>query len=91
MRVFPDGSFDGFAPLSPGKNELRFTAVSDGGTEASVTRWVSFDKAPPDPERLARFRKTLEVRAIETELAERARAKREQTRKKSLEVTPDSR
>ncbi len=91
MRVFPDGSFDGFAPLQAGKNELRFTAVSEQGTEATVTRWVSFDKLPPDPEKLARFRKTLEVRALETELAERARQKREAVRKKSLEVTPERR
>ena len=91
MRVFPDGSFDGFAPLQEGRNELRFTATSQDGTETSVTRWVSFDKTVPDPEKLARFRKMLEVRAIETELAERASAKREERLKKQLEVTPDTR
>jgi uncharacterized protein YegL len=85
MRLFPDGSFDGFAPLQPGRNELRFTATSQEGTEATITRWVSFEKGLPDAEKLERFRKMLEVRAIETELAERARAKREKT----LKVTPD--
>ena len=91
MRLFPDGSFDGFAPLRPGRNELRFTATSQGGTLASVTRWLTFDKALPDPEKLARFKKLLQVRAIETQLAERAQAKREEQRKKQLEVKPDPR
>jgi hypothetical protein len=89
MRLFPDGSFDGFAPLRPGRNELRFTATSQEGSEVTATRWVSFEKTVPDPEKLARLRKMLEVRAIETELAERARVKREEHLKKQLEVKPD--
>ncbi len=90
VRLFPDGSFDGFAPLQQGRNELRLTATSQQGTEASATCWVSFDKTIPDPEKLARFRKMLEVRAIETELAERASAKREERLKKQLEIKPDN-
>jgi uncharacterized protein YegL len=86
MRLFPDGTFDGFAPLQPGRNELRFTATSQGGTDATITRWLTFDKQPPDAEKLARFKRTLEVRAIETELAERARVKREALIKKQLEL-----
>jgi Mg-chelatase subunit ChlD len=88
VRLFPDGTFDGFAPLQQGRNELRFTATSQEGTEASVTRWVTFDKTVPDAEKLERFRKMLEVRAIETELAERARSKREKQLEKQLEVKP---
>jgi len=88
MRVFPDGSFDGFAPLQPGRNELRFTAVSQEGTEASITRWVNYEKTVPDPEKLEKFRKMLEVRAIETELAERANAKRQEHLQKQLQVKP---
>ena len=90
MRLFPDGSFDGFAPLRPGRNELRFTATSQGGTAATATCWVSFEKTLPDPEKLERLRKMLQVRAIETELAERARVKREEHLKKQLEVRPES-
>src|SRR5258706_107070 len=89
MRLFPDGSFDGFAPLQRGRNELRLTATSQGGAEASATCWVSYDKALPDPEKLARFRKMLEVRAIETELAERASVKREERLRKQLEIKPE--
>jgi len=90
MRLFPDGSFDGFAPLQEGRNELRFTATSQEGTEASATCWVSYDKTLPDPEKLAAFRKMLQVRAIETELAERARVKREEHLKKQVEVKPEN-
>lgn len=91
VRLFPDGTFDGFAPLALGKNELRLRAVSEGGASVTVTRWVTFEKALPDPERLARLRKLLELRTLETELAERARQKREQTleRQKQLEIRPE--
>jgi uncharacterized protein YegL len=88
VRLFPDGTFDGFAPLQTGRNELRFTAVSQAGAQASITRWVSFEKTLPDAEKLARFKKLLEIRAVETELAEKARAKREQRLGKQLEITP---
>jgi hypothetical protein len=88
VRLFPDGTFDGFAPLALGKNELRFTAVSEGGSKETLARWVTFEKSLPDSEKLERLRKLLEVRALETELAERARHKREQTLKKQLEIKP---
>ena len=91
VRLFPDGTFDGFAPLALGKNELRLRAVSEAGASLTITRWVTFEKALPDPEQLARLRKLLELRTLETELAERARQKREQTleRQKQLEIRPE--
>ena len=89
VRLFPDGSFDGFAPLALGKNELRLTAISQAGTRATLSRFVTYEKAPPDPEKLERFKKQLEIRAVETELYERARAKREERLQKQLEVTPE--
>jgi len=89
LRLFPDGTFDGFAPLALGKNELRLTVTSEGGATGTITRWVAFEKALPDPEQLAQFKKLLEVRAFETELAERARVRREQVLKKQLEIRPE--
>jgi uncharacterized protein YegL len=93
VRLFPDGSFDGFAPLVPGRNELRLKAQSTGGATQSVTRWVTFEKTLPDPEKLERLRKTLEIRAVETQLAERARVKREKTlelqKRLEIEAVPD--
>ncbi len=91
VRLFPDGTFDGFAPLALGRNEIRFSAQAENGATLSVTRWVTFEKTLPDPEKLARLRRLLEVRAIETELAERARVKRERTLElqKQLEIRPN--
>ncbi len=91
LRLFPDGTFDGFAPLAPGRNEIRLHAVAEGGETLTVTRWVTFEKTLPDPEKLARLRKLLELRTLETQLAERARVKREQTlaRQKQLQIRPE--
>jgi hypothetical protein len=89
VRLFPDGSFDGFAPLADGKNELRFVATSEAGAELTTSRFVTYLKTAPNPERLEQLKKTLQIRAIETELAERIRAKREERLKKSLEITPE--
>ena len=91
VRLFPDGTFDGFAPLALGKNEIRLSAVSEGGAKETITRWVTFEKAPPDAEKLTRLRKLLELRTLETQLAERARVKREKTleKQKRLEIRPD--
>ena len=91
VRLFPDGSFDGFAPLTPGKNELKLTAISQAGTRASLTRTITYDKTAADPAKLEQFKKQLEVRAVETELYERARAKREEALKKQLEIKPEGR
>jgi len=91
VRLFPDGTFDGFAPLALGRNELRLHALSDGGVTETITRWVTFEKTLPDAEKLTRLRKLLELRTLETQLAERARVKREKTlaRQKQLEIRPE--
>jgi hypothetical protein len=41
LRVFPDGSFDGFVELAPGKNHLVFMATARDGTQVSVGREVT--------------------------------------------------
>ena len=50
---------------------------------------MTFEKTLPDPEKLERFRKQLEIRAVETELYERARTKRAERLKKELQVQPE--
>ena len=40
LRVFPDGSFDGFVELGEGSNQLVFTATARDGTVVSVAREV---------------------------------------------------
>ena len=91
LRLFPDGTFDGFAPLALGRNEIQLRATAEGGEQLAVTRWVTFEKTLPDPEKLARLRKLLELRTLETQLAEHARVKREQAlaRQKRIEIRPE--
>jgi hypothetical protein len=42
LRTFPDGGFDAFVPLAVGPNRLRVTAVSEGGTQATLERVVHY-------------------------------------------------
>ena len=41
LRIFPDGSFDAFVELDPGRNLLVFTAIARNGSMASVAREVT--------------------------------------------------
>jgi uncharacterized protein YegL len=81
VRLFPDGTFDGYAPLREGWNTLRITSVGEDGYERVVDRRVFFEKTPdPDQEQQAKARelvRDLKVRTLETELAEQARKKLE--------------
>lgn len=84
VRVFPDGSFDGFVKLAAGDNRIRVTARGDAGGASSVERIVFFDPREPrdaaeakafDAE-IAVLKAKLDVRAIETQLATEAQAGR---------------
>ena len=90
VRVFPDGSFDGYAPLHEGLNILRVTAYGGDGGTRTVDRRIYFEQLPPDSEAHAaearRMLRDLRVRTIEMELAERARRKREQVRWREVEI-----
>jgi hypothetical protein len=89
VRVFPDGSFDGYVQLAAGDNRIRATAVSEAGEERSLERLVRFDPSAPrdaaEAERLeaevAQFKLELEARALELQLlAEMRRARDAQRR-----------
>jgi hypothetical protein len=90
VRVFPDGSFDAYAPLHPGLNILRVTAYGEGGGTRIVDRRIHFEQIPADTEEreaeARRLLRELRVRTIEMELAERAREKRDQIRWRELEI-----
>ena len=77
VRLFPDGSFDAYAPLEPGENRLRITARSSSGSERSVERRVFFIQvAATSAAEIAALEKLLadlRARTLETELADRAR------------------
>jgi len=46
LRVFPDGSFDGFVELAPGRNLVVFTAKARDGSMTSVSRDVTSLREP---------------------------------------------
>lgn len=91
VRLFPDGSFDGFAPLRPGLNRLRVTIHAADGSEHVVDRRVFYEKTSGETEQekraLEALLRTLRVRTLETELAEQARRTRVRVRQeRTLEI-----
>ena len=97
VRMFPDGSFDGFAPLAPGMNTLRLTATGESGGETSVEHRIRFEKTSSDTidgrARIDQLRRELEVRSMQMQLAEEIRARREEARRRMerrLEVRPEA-
>jgi hypothetical protein len=96
LRVFPDGSFDGFVELAPGENHLLFVAKARDGTEVSVVREVTCLSDPdgtgggkgPDRERIRALLDELRRRTRETALwaeVERGRS----AQRLDLEIEPE--
>ena len=89
MRVFPDGSFDGYLRMHPGENRIRVTARSREGEERAVERVVHFDAREPATEdearRFTREREDLltllRERTLAMELMLEAREKRAEARR----------
>ena len=83
LRTFPDGRFDGFVELAPGRNRLRVDAVASDGARASARRAVVRADAAPDPRRTEALLDELRRRTREVEL----RTEMERTRRvRSLEI-----
>jgi Mg-chelatase subunit ChlD len=84
VRLFPDGSFDGFVSLVPGENTLVVTARDSQGESVREQRVVHFERREPaDAAEAARFdarmeglRKSLRDRTVETELLSAIEAQR---------------
>jgi hypothetical protein len=99
LRVFPDGSFDGFVHLRGGENRVRVTARGQGGGASSLERRVVFEaREPRDADEARAFdaeveklRARLALRALESELAAEAREGRasQAGQGRELEVKPD--
>jgi hypothetical protein len=85
VRVFPDGSFDAWAPLVPGHNKLRIEVVAQSGATARVERDVNFEQID-DEQRRSLLIQALRDRTLETELAAEARRKRERALRRTLEI-----
>lgn len=93
LRVFPDGSFDGFVELAPGKNLLEFTAKARDGAMVSVTRDVTClceaDGHGADHERTRELLEELRRRTRETALwAEIERGRNDQRPEVLIEPEP---
>jgi hypothetical protein len=91
LRVFPNGSFDGYVPLSEGKNLVTITGLMENGETLSATRTVFFErpKSPSPADELAEqaLRASLQDRKVEIELlAEMRRAHPAQLRKVTVKV-----
>ena len=91
VRVFPDGSFDGFVPLVQGENVIEVRATVDGGRTLSEQRTVLFERPeepqPEDRRRAERLRLDLQERAVEIRLLSEMRRRRSaQTRKLEIEI-----
>ncbi len=90
IRVFPDGSFDGYLHVEPGKNEFEVIASMRSGAQVTLTREIVLQV----PDRLSaedladaeRMKQALQLRTAEMELlAERLDRKRKEL---VLEVEP---
>ncbi len=98
VRLFADGSFDGFVSLVPGDNTLVVTARDAHGQERREERVVHFERREPadaaEAERfdahLALLRSRLRDRTIETELTSAIEAQRRlDLEGRALEVQPE--
>jgi von Willebrand factor type A domain/Glucodextranase, domain B len=91
VRVFPNGSFDGYIPLAEGKNQITITGVMEDGQKVSSTRTVYYERPrnpTPDDELAAQqLKEGLQNRLVEIELmAEMRRAGPSQVRKLTVEA-----
>jgi hypothetical protein len=91
VRVFPNGSFDGYVPLAEGENRITITGVMESGETLSETRTVYYERpenpGPEDEAAAAALREHLQDRKVEIELlAEIRRAGPPQMRRLTLEV-----
>jgi hypothetical protein len=91
VRVFVDGSFDGFVPLAPGWNRLEVSALGPDGKRVGVERRVFYEKPEveslEDRRRAARMLVELRHRAAETELA--SQTEPELRRESDVEIYPE--
>jgi hypothetical protein len=87
LRTFPDGSFDGFIALEPGRNRIAIEARTTDGATAAVERVVTRSGADANGERS--LLDELRRRTRETEIwAEMERERRAPKRELEIRVEP---
>ncbi|MEE9278598.1 MAG: VWA domain-containing protein [Myxococcota bacterium] len=98
IRVFADGSFDGFVDLVPGENRIEVAATGPDGERVRVERAIHYEKPETetleDRRRAARMLVELRQRRAETELAwhtgGETPAEVQVERESSVEVYPEA-
>jgi len=94
VRLLADGTFDGFAPLQPGRNVLRVTSVGIGGGKQEERRTVVYDPAPGNSKEVelevSRLRELLKERSVEVELGQEIQRAREARRQRQKELKIDA-
>jgi hypothetical protein len=97
LRTFPDGSFDGFVELAPGRNHVQLEAATSDGSRAAAERWIDYDASPPHDLEEARAQRgeaealldELRRRTLETQVwADMERERR--ARKLQMEIHPEA-
>ena len=92
IRLRPDGSFQGFVPVQPGKNRVRVSAFSTGGKRGSAEFTIDFRHAElstaEKEAELARVRERTRAILIESERVKQE-AYRQRERHRSLEIEAD--
>ncbi|HTO52464.1 MAG TPA: vWA domain-containing protein [Myxococcota bacterium] len=90
VRLLADGTFDGFIPLEPGRNDVHVTAVGIGGGRHEEHRTVIYNPAPGTSAEVelevSRLRDLLRDRSIEVELGQQIQKAREERREKQKEL-----
>ena len=89
IRIFPDGSFDGYVPLAIGRNLVRVVARLDDGRRVERERTVFYDRpaeaTEADREDTRNFLRELQVRTVQTEM-EASRRLRARTRRLEIQM-----
>jgi hypothetical protein len=91
VRVFPNGSFDGYVPLAEGENLITITGRMQNGQKLTATRTVFFERpshpSPADELAARELQESLQNRKVEIELlAEMRRGGPPQARQLKVEV-----
>ena len=87
VSLAPDGSFSGFVPVKPGRNEIKVTALASDGTEASVELGFDFEEAGLSERELARELERIKKRNKELlRLVERERIQKFRERQRSVVI-----
>jgi hypothetical protein len=74
LRVFPDGSFDGFLPLAPGPNPIELEVVLADGRRVRALHTLRYEPADEPAAADAALLDALRERTAETELANESQA-----------------